>query len=213
MFRNERCEWFNQSMNSKKNQNRVILIILCVISIYSSGCIESETEWYQSGQYMVEIIPNENSTYHVTLPLLVKQDETSSTLMDDLTIILGDGSFKEIDTDKGLALAITANTTIVIGVTIEKVKGKGDFIHEVLSLEKDTNYNGDISYNEGNLNFWTLFDNNTSVENIEINIIFKASEFNSEKESENNSECFGILSPNSEWQFIKGFRSKNTIEK
>ena len=183
-------------------------IIMIIILIINSGCINNLTknEEYFSYDFQIHIKPNISGEYNITVPILVHQDGTISEIMNDLYISKGEGIFKIISTEKGLALNIKSTTELLIISSKGKTNGETNVIWDILSLEKDTIYDGDVGFPVNKLNFFIFFNNETTVENIDLKITFEAFYALGKSDHSTSSECNGIIFPSIEWQLIEGNR-------
>ena len=201
----------------KKGGILSVLIVLTLLLSFT-GCIfddkdDDNNNWYQSANFTIEIIIIGTGQINVTVPLLVYQNGSVSNLMNDLKILEGSGNFEIIQSEKGNALRISTNSNIILNSKLEKSKGKDYIVWQVLSLEKDTNYNGDIDVSKNDLNYFVLLKNTTNPINVELNIKFEASQYNKWSGSDTLSECNGMIYPDDKWQTISGFRGVEMWDK
>ena len=106
----------------------------------------------------------------------------------------------------GYALNIQSNDELSISTSKVKTKGELNVALDILSLEKDTIYAGDVDVSENKLNFFVYFNNETMVDYINLKITFKAIYDKGESEYNTYSMTEGIIYPGDDWQLIDGNR-------
>jgi hypothetical protein len=192
-----------------KKSGVVIIILLIIFSISITGCIsneESGPDWKQEGKYIATITPEINDTYSIIIPVVVEQDGRISNVMKNLKISEGEGNIDIRETEKGFGLFIESSSPITVESKIDRYKGKDDIVYDVLSFERDTDYNGNVDVDDITCAYYNLPNGANINSLINIEITFNGTQSAGESGADLDSRCYGYVKINGEWQLIGGHR-------
>ena len=79
-----------------KKGNLIIVTMILLVSVISSGCIDDESEHSVSGEYKVEILTNSNDEFEIICPIALPLFKDPMKIQDELEITEGTGAFEII---------------------------------------------------------------------------------------------------------------------
>lgn len=119
-------------MSLARNRSRfsayIIIIIICIVIVFTFAFLTYVINRSDYVSYSIELKQNLTGSYRLIMPIPVNESDEVHDIIETLTIVAGNCTFKAISTEYGKGLEVLGNGTYL------KLSGRKDISHDITPL-------------------------------------------------------------------------------